>query len=181
MTISDQNLMTSGVEHFREHWSLGLQLNRTVCSEIRVCCGKFGAIPKSCISVGKRFKMDVIIHVCQVIMREHLRKTSKLISKQLVKPSMLTMPRCKKKCFYCHLLLLICQFCLTGESLEKFTYVSLRLRVQNRRKKWNFPLNFRTMHKLSDLYSRIFQTQSSGCVSGVDYFRNFTKLKNLNF
>ena len=36
-------------------------------------------------------------------------------------------------------------------------YVSLRLRVQNRRKKWNFPLNFRTMCKLSDLYSGIFQ------------------------
>ena len=61
------------------------------------------------------------------------------------------------------------------------SYVSLRLRVQNRRKKWNFPLNFRTMRKLSDLYSRIFQTQSSGCASGVNYFRNFTKLKNLNF
>ena len=61
------------------------------------------------------------------------------------------------------------------------TYVSLRLRMQDRRKKWNFPLNFRTMHKLSDLYSGIFQTQSSGCASGVDYFRNFTKLKNLNF
>ena len=59
-------------------------------------------------------------------------------------------------------------------------YVSLRLRVQNRRKKWNFPLNFRTMHKLSDLYSGIFQTQSSGCASGVDLFRNFTKLKILN-
>ena len=59
-------------------------------------------------------------------------------------------------------------------------YVSLRLRVQNRRKKWNFPLNFRTMRKLSDLYSGIFQTQSSGCASGVDLFRNFTKLKILN-
>ena len=46
--------------------------------------------------------------------------------------------------------------------------------------KWNFPLNFRTMRKLSDLYSRIFQTQSSGCASGVDLFRNFTKLKILN-
>ena len=41
-------------------------------------------------------------------------------------------------------------------------------------------LNFRTMRKLSDLYSGIFQTQSSGCASGVDYFRNFTKLKILN-
>ena len=61
------------------------------------------------------------------------------------------------------------------------TYVSLRLRVQNRRKKWNFPLYFRTMRKLSDLYSGIFQTKSSGCASGVNYFRNFTKLKNLNF
>ena len=52
-------------------------------------------------------------------------------------------------------------------------------------KKWNFPLNFRTMRKLSDLYSGIFPElliiQSSGCASGVDYFRNFTKLKNLNF
>ena len=60
------------------------------------------------------------------------------------------------------------------------TYVSLRLRVQNQRTKWNFPLNFRTMHKLSELYSGIFQTQSSGCVSGLDHFRNFTNLKILN-
>ena len=52
--------------------------------------------------------------------------------------------------------------------------------MQNRRTKWNFPLNFRTMCKLSDLYSGIFQTQSSGCASGVDLFRNFTKLKILN-
>ena len=59
-------------------------------------------------------------------------------------------------------------------------YVSLRLRVQNRRKKWNFPLNFRTMRKLSDLYSGIFQTQSFGCASSVDHFRNFIKLKILN-
>ena len=36
------------------------------------------------------------------------------------------------------------------------------------------------MRKLSDLYSGIFQTQSSGCASGVDLFRNFTKLKILN-
>ena len=36
-------------------------------------------------------------------------------------------------------------------------YVSLKLRVRNRRKKWNFLLNFRTMRKLSELYSRIFQ------------------------
>ena len=59
-------------------------------------------------------------------------------------------------------------------------YVSLRLRMQNRRKKWNFLLNFQTMRRLSDLYSRIFQTQSSGCASDVDLFRNFTKLKILN-
>ena len=59
-------------------------------------------------------------------------------------------------------------------------YVSLRLRMQNRRRKWNFPLNFRTMRKLSELYSGIFQTQSSGCVSGLDHFRNFTNLKILN-
>ena len=39
----------------------------------------------------------------------------------------------------------------------RYEYVSLRLRVQNRRKKWNFPLNFRTLRKLSDLYSGIFQ------------------------
>ena len=37
-------------------------------------------------------------------------------------------------------------------------YVLLRLRVQNRRKKWNFPLNFHTMRKLSELYSGIFQS-----------------------
>ena len=59
-------------------------------------------------------------------------------------------------------------------------YVSLQLCVQNRRRKWNFPLNFHTMRKLSERYSGIFQTQSSGCASGVDHFRNFTKLKNLN-
>ena len=59
-------------------------------------------------------------------------------------------------------------------------YVLLCLRVQNRRKKWNFPLNFRTMRKLSELYSGIFQTQSSGCVSGLDHIRNFTNLKILN-
>ena len=64
--------------------------------------------------------------------------------------------------------------------LQPQIYVSLRLRVQNQRKKWNFPLNFRTMRKLSDLYSGIFQTQSSGCVSGLDHFRNFTNLKILN-
>ena len=61
-----------------------------------------------------------------------------------------------------------------------YIYVLLRLRMQNRRKKWNFPLNFRTMRKLSELYSRIFQTQSSGCVSGLDHIRNFTNLKILN-
>ena len=37
------------------------------------------------------------------------------------------------------------------------TYVSLQLRMQNRRRKWNFPLNFCTMRKLSECYSGIFQ------------------------
>ena len=69
---------------------------------------------------------------------------------------------------------------MSSKQFHFYTYVSLRLRVQNRRKKWNFPLNFHTMRKLSDLYSGIFQTQSSGCASGVDHFRNFTKLKILN-
>ena len=36
-------------------------------------------------------------------------------------------------------------------------YVSLQLLVQNRRRKWNFPLNFHTMCKLSGRYSGIFQ------------------------
>ena len=63
---------------------------------------------------------------------------------------------------------------------HQILYVSLQLCVQNQRKKWNFPLNFQTMRKLSEHYSRIFQTQSSGCASGVDHFRNFTKLKILN-
>ena len=66
------------------------------------------------------------------------------------------------------------------DGAEVSEYVSLQLRVQNRRRKWNFPLNFRTMRKLSERYSGIFQTQSSGCASGVDHFRNFTKLKILN-
>ena len=38
-----------------------------------------------------------------------------------------------------------------------FKYVSLQLRVQNRKRKWNFPLNFRTMRKLYECYSGIFQ------------------------
>ena len=68
-------------------------------------------------------------------------------------------------------------FPLLFDDNKKNTFVSLRLRVQNRRTKWNFSLNFRTMRKLSERYSRIFQTQSSGCVSGLDHFRN---LKILN-
>ena len=68
----------------------------------------------------------------------------------------------------------------TCRSWLLFIYVSLRLRVQNWRRKWNFPLNFCTMRKLSECYSGIFQTQSSGCASGVDHIRNFTKLKILN-
>ena len=66
-------------------------------------------------------------------------------------------------------------------------YVSLRLRMQNGISRLISALCInclisipRTMHKLSDLYSGIFQTQSSGCASGVDLFRNFTKLKILN-
>ena len=66
-------------------------------------------------------------------------------------------------------------------------YVSLRLRVQNGISRLISALCVnclisipRTMRKLSDLYSGIFQTQSSGCASGVDLFRNFTKLKILN-
>ena len=66
------------------------------------------------------------------------------------------------------------------QKTHTYIYVSLRLRVQNRRRKWNFPLNFCTLHKLSEHYSGIFQTQSSGCASGLDHFRNFTKLKILN-
>ena len=45
----------------------------------------------------------------------------------------------------------ICLFTL--DSIQENIYVLLRLRVQNRRKKWNF----RTMRKLSELYSGIFQ------------------------
>ena len=37
------------------------------------------------------------------------------------------------------------------------TYVSLQLCVQNLRRKWNFPINFRTMRKLYERYSGIFQ------------------------
>ena len=59
-------------------------------------------------------------------------------------------------------------------------YLSLQLRMQNRRKKWNFLLNFWTRRKLSECYSGIFQTQSSWCASDVDHFRNFTELKTLN-
>ena len=53
-------------------------------------------------------------------------------------------------------------YSLISETGQWSTYVLLRLRVQNRRTKWNFPLNFRTMRKLSELYSGIFQTQLSG-------------------
>ena len=60
---------------------------------------------------------------------------------------------------------------------DAYAYVPLCLRMQNRRKKWNFLFNFRTMRKLSELYSGIFKTQSSRCVSDLDHFRN---LKILN-
>ena len=83
-----------------------------------------------------------------------------------------------EKSFFYHLFCVIQETYLSKDLWE--IYVSLRLRVQNQRKKWNFLLNFFTMRKLSDLYSGIFQTQSSGCASGVDLFRNFTKLKILN-
>ena len=69
---------------------------------------------------------------------------------------------------------------LKDQSFIGLLYVSLQLHMQNQRKKWNFLLNFQTMCKLSERYSRIFQTQSSGCASGVDHFRSFTKLKILN-
>ena len=68
----------------------------------------------------------------------------------------------------------------TSEGNLHFVYVSLHLCMQNQRRKWNFPLNFCTMRKLSKLYSGIFQTKSSGCASGPDHFRNFTNLKILN-
>ena len=68
---------------------------------------------------------------------------------------------------------------------DLYVYVLLRLRVQNRRKKWNFPLNFRTMHKLSELYSGIFQNY--WLFNHLDVHLVWTtsetlqKLKNLNF
>ena len=81
---------------------------------------------------------------------------------------------------FLHYLFIIHYDHLLINSMYGYTYVLLRSRVQNRRTKWNFPLNFHTMHKLSELYSGIFQTQSSGSVSGLDHFRNFTNLKILN-
>ena len=70
---------------------------------------------------------------------------------------------------------------------QKRIYVSLRLRVQNGVSRLISTLCVNclisilcTMRKLSECYSRIFQTQSSGCVSGLDHFRNFTNLKILN-
>ena len=66
-------------------------------------------------------------------------------------------------------------------------HVSLRLRVQNGVSRLISALCVNclisipcTMRKLSECYSGIFQTQSSGCVSGLDHFRNFTNLKILN-
>ena len=66
-------------------------------------------------------------------------------------------------------------------------YVSLRLRVQNGVSRLISALCVNclisipcTMRKLSECYSGIFQTQSSGCVSGLDHFTNFTNLKILN-
>ena len=66
-------------------------------------------------------------------------------------------------------------------------YVSLCLHVQNGVSRLISALCVNclisipcTMHKLSECYSGIFQTQSSGCVSGLDHFRNFTNLKILN-
>ena len=73
-----------------------------------------------------------------------------------------------KQNFACNIILhvlkdiqLFSEFTLTNLSYTHWrrfdAYVLLRLRVQNRRKKWNFPLNFCTMRKLSELYSGIFQ------------------------
>ena len=60
-----------------------------------------------------------------------------------------------------------------------FKYMShFAYACKTERKKWNFPLNFRTMRKLSDLWN--IPDSSSGCVSGLDHFRNFTNLKILN-
>ena len=56
-----------------------------------------------------------------------------------------------------HPVLSFASYNLVHFSFPYICYVLLRLRVQNRRKKWNFPLNFRTMRKLSELYSGIFQ------------------------
>ena len=41
-------------------------------------------------------------------------------------------------------------------------YLNICLTSLTHAKLKDFPLNFRTMRKLSDLYSGIFQTQSSG-------------------
>ena len=72
---------------------------------------------------------------------------------------------------------------ITSWYIFRFVYKYICLTSVTRAKlkeKWNFLLNFWTMRKLSECYSGIFQTQSSGCASGVDHFRNFTKLKILN-
>ena len=60
-----------------------------------------------------------------------------------------------------HVLKLSGRFCFSPsvlhELLKRDIYVSLQLRMQNRRRKWNFLLNFRTMCKLSERFSGIFQ------------------------
>ena len=62
-----------------------------------------------------------------------------------------------------------------------YIYVSLRLRVQNRR---NFPLNFHTMRKLSELYS--VQTEgishliSTLCVNCLSSIPEYSRLNHLD-
>ena len=79
--------------------------------------------------------------------------------------------------------------CCEKQAIQIFVYVyvSLRLCVQNGVSRLISALCVNclisilcTMRKLSECYSGIFQTQSSGCVSGLDHFRNFTNLKILN-
>ena len=38
--------------------------------------------------------------------------------------------------------------CMSQQQSVRHEYVSLQLLVQNRTRKWHFPLNFRTLHKL---------------------------------
>ena len=130
-------------------WILRGMLKTIICVEnyVETACWKFQHVLKTVMHVESYVKISRCVekvyvrcvenHIknCVEVWKKHhhtLRHVLKLSSRFRFSPSV-----CTRK--------------------QSETYVSLQLRMQNRRRKWNFPLNFCTMRKLYECYSRIFQ------------------------